>query len=493
MSIGLAIIIPATDESLRKHLLDGISNRVHRMPDNNNIEQTLVHVKVPHSEWQMIFQADSSLIMKSVRSDTWYLFASIMLMMIAGIVITNRIVKPTVGKILVGSQTLRELNAHNQQLLSEALSSKRLLDDILNHTTAVIFIKDLDGNYMHANQSFADERGLRIDEIIGKSDRDLHPPEVAARFRENDRKAIEDNNPVVLEEQLEIDGETHSFITTKFPLKNLDNQTYAICGIATDVTDIKKSEELKHALETAEAANQAKSVFLANMSHELRTPLHGILSYSELGKERIDSVSLEKLGKYFENIQISGKRLLNLLNDLLDVSKLEAGKFELIYESINLAGLIDDCIAEQSPGINRKSLRIEKDPKRVDTRIECDREKIFQVVRNILSNAIKYSREGGVIEFQLDDCRLDSEAGTIDGIELRLIDDGEGIESDDLEKIFDKFTQSKNRHPGGTGLGLSISRELVELHQGDIRAENSGDRGAILSIRLPCKKPLDRK
>jgi len=482
---------PTSGTALRQHLRADVENEVLRLADNHNVEQTLVQVQIPYSSWKLIFQAESSLILQSARSDTWYLFASIMLLMIAGIVITNRLIKPTVGKILIGSQTLRELNARNQQLLDQTLRNKRLLDDILNHTPAVIFLKDLEGHYIHVNQAYADERGLAIDEIVGQSDRDLHPPEIAELFRANDRRAIENNNPVVVEEKFEIDGEMRTFITTKFRLKDLDGETYAICGIATDVSDIKKSEELKHALETAETANQAKSIFLANMSHELRTPLHGILSYSELGKSRLETVNREKLGKYFENINISGKRLLNLLNDLLDLSKLEAGKVELVYEETDLVQIFNDCIEEQSPGIGEKSLKIARPEKGIDTHIDCDRSKIFQVIRNILSNAIKFSQTGGLIEIQLDDCQLDSDSGEIDAIEICLIDDGEGIDIDDLEKIFDKFAQSKNRLPGGTGLGLSISREIILLHQGEIWAKNSADRGAMLKIRLPRKRPHD--
>ena len=479
---------PASDGALLKRLSTEIENGIVRLPDGNNIEQTLVRVQIPDVSWQLIFQAETGLIMQSARSDTWYLFISIMLLMIAGIVITNRLIKPTVGEIQVNSQTLRALNIRNQQLLDQTLRNKRLLDDVLNHTPVVIFIKDLNGHYVHVNQAFADERDLSIDEIIGQTDHDLHPPEIAELFRANDRRAIENNNPVIIEEQFEIDGEMRTFITTKFPLKDLDGESYAICGIATDVSHIKKSEELKYALETAETANQAKSVFLANMSHELRTPLHGILSYSELGKSRLETVNREKLGKYFENINISGKRLLNLLNDLLDLSKLEAGKVELVYEKTDLVQLLNDCIEEQSAGLLEKSLKITRPEKRIDTGLDCDRSKIFQVIRNILSNAIKFSQTGGMIEVQLDDCQLESDSGKIDAIELCLIDDGEGIDSEDLDKIFDKFAQSKNRLPGGTGLGLSISREIILLHRGEIWAENSADRGAMLKIRLPRKR-----
>lgn len=483
--------IPVAESLLQQHLIDGLVNHMHRVRNAHNIEQLMSHVKTPYSNWQLIFVADARHVMQAVRSDTWYLFATIMLLMIAGIFITNRLIKPTVGKILVGSQTMRELSARNQQLLEQTLRNKRLLEDILNHTPAVVFIKDLEGRYIHVNQNYADERGLPVEEIIGKSDRDLHPPEIAEMFRVNDRKAIETDSPVIIEEQFEIAARMHTFITTKFPLKDVDGETYAMCGIGTDVTDIKQSEELKYALEVAESANQAKSIFLANMSHELRTPLHGILSYSELGRERIDSVSKEKLSQYFENIRISGKRLLNLLNDLLDLSKLEAGKFELVYKNADLVQILNDCIEEQSPGIDEKSLKVVTTKGDIDTRIDCDRERIFQVFRNLLSNAIKFSHKQGVIEISMENCELKLNTKVVDAIEVRLLDDGGGIEQADLEQIFDKFTQSKNTHSGGTGLGLSISREIVLLHQGEIWAENSASGGAVLVTRLPREKPPD--
>jgi len=482
-------VTSVSDIELEQYLADKLGSGVLRLDNSRGAELTLFHTSIPNSSWQLIFLADSSHVMRPARADTGYLFASIMLLMIAGVFVTNRLVKPTVGQIQGSSQTLRELNIRNQQLLEQTLRNKRLLDDILNHTPAVVFIKDLDGRYVHVNQAFADERGLAIDDIVGKTDRDLHPPEVADLLRANDRKAIESKLPVVLEEQLEIEGKMHTFVTTKFPLKDMNNETYASCGIATDVTDIKKSEEMKHALETAEAANQAKSIFLANMSHELRTPLHGILSYSELGKKRIDSVSHKKLEQYFENIHISGKRLLKLLNDLLDLSKLEAGKFELVYQECDLEEILDDSIVEQSPALHEKSLKIVRKRADCNTRIECDREKILQVIRNLLSNAIKFSQVGGEIEVQFEDSQLEARSGAIDAIELRLIDNGEGIDAEDLEKIFDKFTQSNNRKPGGTGLGLSISREIIMLHQGEIWAESSKRGGATLTVKLPRKNP----
>ncbi len=455
---------------------------IREVEGDDGTDRLLIHLPIPEAGWTLLFEADSARVLQQAQKDAWYLFTLVLSLMVFGTFVTLRLIRPTVVKLQGSEKQLRELNERNQELLAQTLKSKRLLDDVLNHTDAVVFIKDLQGRYIHANQAFAEERGLPVDALIGKTDFDLHPEETAQMFRENDRKAMASQSPIVIEERFEIEGRLHSFVTTKFPLKDQDESVYAICGIATDITEIRRSEELKRELEAAKAANRAKSVFLANMSHELRTPLHGILSFAEIGRNRIDTVSKDKLRQYYENIHTSGQRLLSLLNDLLDLSKLEAGKLELIYEGCDIGEIIDDCIAEQAPAIESKSIRILRTNSGIDTRIEGDRKKIFQVIRNLLSNAIKFSPPGGRIEFAMADKECDR-------LELRVIDEGDGIETDELEKIFDKFIQSQNTHPGGTGLGLSISREIVMLHQGEIWAENNARRGATIVIRLPRAKP----
>lgn len=476
---------PAFEDQLNQ----GIENPLYRFRDGQGNELSLIHNAILQTNWRLMLLARSDEILQKARFDTGYLFGSLALLIIAGILVSHLINKTTHGKLLAGERELRLLNQRSQELLRQTLKSKRLLDDIINHTSAVVFIKDLDGAYMLVNQAYADERGLGIDEIIGKTDYDFHASGLADQLRENDRLALKSESPLVIEEQLEIEGRRRIFVTTKFSLRDHKDQIYGTCGIATDVTEFKKSEEMQHALEAAEGANRAKSVFLANMSHELRTPLHGILSYSALGRDRLERVERAKLGNYFENIQISGERLLKLLNELLDLSKLEAGKLELIYQNHDLNKIIDDCIAEQSPVINQSALEVERPVAGIDCKIECDRDKIFQVIRNVLSNAIKFSPEKGRIGISISACELTQDQAEIEAVELRVSDDGEGINPEELDSIFDQFAQSQKHRLGGTGLGLSISREIVQLHRGRMLAENNADGGAVIVIRIPRKKP----
>ena len=476
----------AIDENsqIAAHLRSGTGRQLHSFADAAGVEQILVHDLVPETGWQIVYTAPADAVLAPARGRLWYLLATMLILLVAGSVITVRLTRPTLGKILVNEAELQELDLRNRSLLAETLKSKRLLEDVLNHTNTVIFIKDLDGRYILVNQAYADERGLPMEEIIGRTDADFHPPETVEMFRENDLRALRAEDPIVVEESLEIDGQTHHFVTTKFPLKDLDNQVYALCGIAADITDMRRTEQLKIELEAAEAANRAKSAFLANMSHELRTPLHGILSFSEIGGKRADTAERGKLQSYFGNIEVSGKRLLALLNELLDLSKLEAGKLELDYDRCDLDRVIDECLEEQGPSIQEKGLRIRRSGNSTDPVIDCDRERIFQVVRNLLNNAIKFSPPEGAIDFELVDA-----SGDPPMLELRVTDDGSGIDAADFEVIFDKFVQSRSTTSQGTGLGLSISREIVQLHAGSIHAENSGNRGATLVVRLPRKRP----
>ena len=244
----------------------------------------------------------------------------------------------------------------------------------------------------------------------------------------------------------------------------------------------EQAEQLENAKNIAEAANRLKSEFLANISHELRTPLHGIIGFANLGIGKHLKSKPEKILRYFERIRESGDTLLELVNNLLDLSKLESGKMVFDFKKVELSYLIRMVCDEFLPTISPLNLSIQYQKPEFDTVQSLDSHKIKQVIRNLLSNAIKFSPENGVIEIKTTQKN--------DSLRTTIQDQGVGIPEYELGTIFDKFIQSSKTKTGagGTGLGLSICREIINGHNGRIWAENSPDGGAIFAVELPVER-----
>jgi signal transduction histidine kinase len=284
------------------------------------------------------------------------------------------------------------------------------------------------------------------------------------------------------------------------PVKSEDG--FRVTAIIRDISERKQAEEQIRAIQEKytrelavtnqqlqlrnleiERADRLKSEFLASMSHELRTPLHTIIGFSELLAEQLEGPLNEKQHRFINHIHRDSIHLLELINDVLDLSKIEAGRLELRPEAIDAAGAIEEVLSSvRSQGL-AKSLAIEIDVS-VPEAVCADRVRFKQILYNLLSNAVKFTPEGG---------RISVEAGIRDGLlEVSVSDTGVGIPKAEHDSVFDKFYQTGMTTKGvreGTGLGLAITKRLVEEHGGKIRLESELGKGSCFTFTIPLARP----
>jgi len=364
---------------------------------------------------------------------------------------------------------------------AEVAANSRLLKDIFDHSRLSMKVKDLQGRIVRANGAAGELFGRPPEQLVGQSIDTVATAATAATITQHDREVIESGEVTTFEEQVEYLGGTYTLLTTRFPVTGEDGHVVGVGAMSLDITPrIRMEQWLRVAKEQAEAANVAKAAFLANMSHELRTPLNSIIGLGELLLEQAQEDGADPLtAESLHRVVGAGRHLLELINDILDISRIDAGRVELTPEPTLVSSLAESVLSTLKPladaNGNSLSMRVVEDPGVV----AIDAVRMRQVLNNLLGNAIKFTRDGDVT------LSLERDADTL---RIAVADTGIGMTPDQMQRVFSPFEQADRsiaRRFGGTGLGLAISRQLVELMGGWIGVESEPGQGSVFTVSIP--------
>jgi signal transduction histidine kinase len=267
-----------------------------------------------------------------------------------------------------------------------------------------------------------------------------------------------------------------------FPAETIELLRTFATQSAMAIQNARLFREIEQKSRELEAASQHKSEFLANMSHELRTPLNAVIGFSEVLLDRMFGDVNEKQDEYLKDIHASGQHLLSLINDILDLSKIEAGKMELELSDFDLPMTIDNALMLIRERAVRRSIALNTAVDERVGQVHADERKIRQVLLNLLSNAIKFTPEGG---------RIHVAARSVnESIEVSVTDTGVGIAPEDQEAVFEEFRQvgTAEKKVEGTGLGLALSRKFIELHGGRIWVKSQVGAGSTFTFTVPVRR-----
>lgn len=365
----------------------------------------------------------------------------------------------------------------------EALrTSERQMRTLFQTIPDMIWLKDKEGVYLACNTMFERFFNHPESDISGKTDYDFVSKEFADFFCEMDRLAMEAGKPSVNEEWITFGDDGHLALleTIKTPVYSSEGELIGVLGIGRDITQRYQTEqELIKSKDKAEESNRLKTSFLANISHEIRTPLNSILGFTEMLKE--PDLSSEDLQEFIGFIEMGGKRMLSIINDLIDISKIEAGLTEVNISTYSLNEQIDDLYGFFKPEAVQKSIMLlaHKGLPDNDSTINTDRVKVEAILINLINNALKFTSVGK-IELGYE------KKGTL--IEFFVKDTGIGIKPEKQELIFERFRQeseSVTRNFEGSGLGLAISKAYVEMLGGRLWVESEPDKGSTFYFIIP--------
>ncbi len=392
------------------------------------------------------------------------------------------------GKI---NQDIKDLKEAKDIIERQGRFSRTVINS-MNDALSVIDVTNL--RIVGVNPIFLKIYGLKEEDVIGKPcykityqrSQPCQPPDDICPLVET----LKTGTPSTVEHVHYRDGKKMYEEVSTSPITDESGKIIEVIHVARDITERKRAEEIQRENERLILANQAKSDFLAVMSHELRTPLNKILGFSDLLKQSRAGALNENQATYVDNVLSSGKHLLNLVNGILDFTRIESGKMEMLYEKFSVPQTVDETLELIQTGAEKRNVILKKEIEPQLEFIEADKRKFKQVLFNLLSNAIKFSKpEGGLVTVRAK--------RTGDMAEFSVSDTGIGIKEEDMGKLFRVFQQVDSgisRKYGGTGLGLAITKQLVELHGGTTRAESKYGEGTTFTFALPlsANKPVEK-
>jgi PAS domain S-box-containing protein len=388
------------------------------------------------------------------------------------------------------ASSLEEQIAVEEQRHRDALRhSHELLMRVIDAVPVLVSATDHEGRYVFVNEYYARHIGRPVASIVG-----LTPVVVAdctetRAAMERDRRIVAGLDPPgSLEEAIVLpNGENRVLLTTKALLRDNDNRPSLVVTVSLDISDRKEAElALLAAKEEAELASRSKTEFLANMSHELRTPLNAIIGFSEvMADEVLGPLGSARYAGYARDIASSAQHLLGIISDILDVSKLEAGKIDLDEEEVELGQLVRDILHLVVERARSLDVAIDIEMASGLPPLIADPLKLKQVLLNLITNAIKFSHPGGRVLVR----------GLVgeDGVRLEIVDRGIGMDAAEINTAITRFGQvasTWNRKHAGTGLGLPLAIGLVELHGGRLLINSEKGAGTTVSVCLPTSRLL---
>jgi len=376
---------------------------------------------------------------------------------------------------------------------------RETLEVLLESMPFCIFFTDRHYRYTRVNRMMA--KLLRVtgpEQAIGKTNKMFFTKRVARKMKEEDRAILETGEPLVNKIlYFEDDGvEGFWMEKNKIPIRDERGVITMIMGIFKDVSELMRIEnELKEARDRAEESDRLKTSFLANMSHEIRTPMNGIIGFANLLRDA--ELNDEEKDLYLKHIDHSSKQLLNIIDDIIDISKIESGQLKISNKPVHINEILEEIYSQffhrirgNAPGEKRVDFKLEKGNDSNDFTIVCDDFRLSQILNNLIANALKFTEEGQIsFGYTLGNQRY---------VEFFVRDSGIGIPNNKIRMIFDRFgqvDQKQTRQHSGTGLGLPISKSLVNLMGGEMWVESDLGKGTTFFFTLPLviEKPVQEK